>query len=116
VQSALVSLPKTLDETYACILATIPQEYQHYTTQILQFLTYSEPPLRIGQAVDAITVQPDEIYRFNIKNRMPDPQEISKFCSSLVVVTSERSGSDSDELEDCDDISMQIQLAHYSVK
>ncbi|KAI2603684.1 ankyrin repeat-containing domain protein [Hypoxylon sp. NC1633] len=105
VQKALASLPTTLDETYARILANVPQQNRHYTTRILQFLTYSRRPLLIEEAVDAIAVRPAHIPRFDPKNRMPLPEEISRYCSSLVTVTKST-------LE----ARTEIQLAHFSVK
>ncbi|KAI1439483.1 hypothetical protein F5Y02DRAFT_425549 [Annulohypoxylon stygium] len=107
VQEALTSLPTTLDETYARILANVPQEHQSYTTRILQFLTYSERPLRIEEAVDAIAVEPANKPRFDPENRMPIPREISIYCSSLVLVT---------RRETNDQTVTEVQLAHFSVK
>lgn len=109
LRKALASLPKTLDETYARILANVPDEHKHHTTRILQFLTFSERPLRITEAVDVIAVEIEGVPRFRPKDRMPIPGEILKCCSSLVtLVTKEdqRSGKTWKE----------IQLAHFSVK
>ncbi|KAF2178926.1 purine and uridine phosphorylase [Zopfia rhizophila CBS 207.26] len=108
---ALVSLPNTLDETYSRILRAVPSEHRQYATRILQFLTFSERPLRIEEAVDAIAVDTEGNQYFSLKYRMPDPQEISRYCSSLVVVvsaTEHSNGEDSERVE--------LQLAHFSVK
>src|SRR5438067_2519706 len=88
LQNALASLPKTLDETYSRILHGIPSEYKQNVIRILQFLTYSERPLSIEEAVDAIAVDVEGDQYFNARDRMPDPQEITCFCSSLVVLVS----------------------------
>lgn len=104
LQNALASLPKTLDETYARILRGIPEEYKQNATRILQFLTYSERPLRIEEAVDAIVVDAKADQHFNPKYRMPNPYEISCYCSSLVVIVS------------ANDKPVELQLAHFSVK
>jgi ankyrin repeat protein len=111
LQNALASLPKTLDETYARILRGIPEEHKQNAIRILQFLTYSERPLRIEEAVDAIVVDAEGDQHFNPKYRMPDPREISCYCSSLVVVVSAKEHS-----YDKDDKPMELQLAHFSVK
>lgn len=59
--------------------------------------------------MDAIAVKTGSRPYFDPKNRMPDPEEISKCCSSLVViVTIEENQSGEDRKE--------IQLAHFSVK
>ena len=108
LQKALTSLPETLDETYGRILSGIPDEEKPYAIRILQFLTYSERPLRIEEAIDAIAVETEEDQYLDIKDRLPDPSEISCYCSSLVVVvhTTKHSYHKNDEL----------QLAHFSVK
>lgn len=108
LKKSLVSLPKTLDETYTRILKNIPDEHKHHTVRILQFLTFSERPLQINEIVDAIAVQTEKA-RFDPENRMPVPEEISGYCSSLVAIVSSqnpRSGQTKTE----------IQLAHFSVK
>jgi len=111
LQNALASLPKTLDETYARILRGIPDEHKQNATRILQFLTYSERPLRIEEAVDALVVDTRGDQHFNPQYRMPDPREISCYCSSLVVVVSAK-----DHSYDEDDKPVELQLAHFSVK
>jgi hypothetical protein len=111
LQQALASLPKTLDETYARILYSIPEQHKQNAIRILQFLTYSERPLRIDEAVDLITVDTGEAKYFNEKYRMPDPSEISRYCSSLVVLVSAK-----DNWVDEEDNTIRLQLAHFSVK
>ncbi len=106
---ALESLPKDLDETYARILKSLPSEYAHHTIRLLQFLTYSERPLRIEEAVDAITVDEGKKPRFDPGNRMPVPGEIVRYCSSLAVRV-ERIDKDTRATV------VEIQLAHFSVK
>jgi ankyrin repeat protein len=88
LQIALKSLPKTLDETYVRILRRIPEEYKRNAIRLLQFLTYSERPLTIEEAVDAIAVETEGGQYFDPAFRMPNPQEISRYCSSLVVLVS----------------------------
>jgi ankyrin repeat protein len=111
LRKALASLPETLDETYGRIISSIPDTQKLYAIRILQFLTYSERPLRIEEAVDAIAVETKEDPYFDIKDRLPDPREISCYCSSLVVVMSAK-----DHSYDKDDKPMELQLAHFSVK
>lgn len=90
LRKALVSLPKTLDETYDRILANIPSDYDGHTKRILQFLTYAERPLRVEEVAHIIAVNLDRRPHFNLENRMPLPLEISKYCSSLVTVTTRK--------------------------
>ena len=103
LKKALASLPKTLDDTYGRILTAIPAEYKAHVVRILQFLTFSERLLSVKEIVDAIAVDTEAEPYFDARNRMPDPQEVSRYCSSLVAVDSTGSG----------DV---LQLAHFSVK
>ncbi|KAI4723935.1 hypothetical protein E4T49_08334 [Aureobasidium sp. EXF-10728] len=72
LRNALENLPETLDET-------------RDATTILRLLAWSERPLRLDEIVDAIAVQPHARPSFNPENRMPDPRDILKICSGLVV-------------------------------
>ncbi|KAI0385877.1 hypothetical protein F5Y04DRAFT_268633 [Hypomontagnella monticulosa] len=120
VQNALGSLPETLGETYLRILNDVPARYEQKTTRILQFLTYSSRPLQIEELVDAIAVQPTSRPRFDQRNRMPIPEEITRYCSGLVTTTRvEKYGSDHYRYHlrrDSDTEITIIQLAHSSVK
>src|SRR5436190_11248638 len=84
LQRALHSLPRTLDETYYRILANIPQGCREKAIRLLQFLVYSERPLAIQEAVDAIAIRLIPCGQFNPKYRLPCPNEITRFCPSLV--------------------------------
>ncbi|KAI0860282.1 hypothetical protein F4860DRAFT_525416 [Xylaria cubensis] len=109
IRKALAKLPETLDETYARIINKLPSEYLPTTTRLLQFLTYSKRPLSLEEAVDCIAVDTNT-QMFNPADRMPVPREISRYCSSLVVIV-ERVCDNEEKA-----IVTEIQLAHYSVK
>ncbi|KAI0446128.1 ankyrin repeat protein [Xylaria telfairii] len=109
VRMALANLPKTMGETYSRIIRNIPSEYKRTATRILQFLTFSERPLTIEEAVDAITVDTDS-QLFDPEVRIPVPKEISRYCSSLVVVA-DRKGNQNEP-----STVTEIRLAHFSVK
>ncbi|KAK2786337.1 hypothetical protein FQN53_006705 [Emmonsiellopsis sp. PD_33] len=108
LQKALASLPATLEETYARMLANIQDIDREKAIRILQFLTYSERPLTLEEAMDVLVVYPDKEPTFYPNWRMPIPLEIQLVCSSLIsLVTRERvSGQTITEL----------QLAHFSVQ
>ncbi|KAE8156909.1 Pfs, NACHT and ankyrin domain protein [Aspergillus tamarii] len=108
VREALNSLPGTLQETYARILANIDEIYRPYAIRILQFLTYSERPLTIEEAVDIIVVNPGEEPSFDSNERMPEPREIAVVCSSLVCLVTRRDRRGKTVME--------LQLAHFSVQ
>ena len=74
-------------------------------------MTYSKRPLKIDEVVDAIAVDTEGDEYFNETHRMFDPGEISRYCSSLVVVESAK-----DRSYNMDDESAELQLAHLSVK
>jgi ankyrin repeat protein len=142
LEKALVSLPETLDETYSRILDSISGENKQSAVRILQLLTYSEQPLSVAEVVDAIAVDITEKPHFDPKYRMPDPDEILVYCSSLVVMVpmwvdfddrvtyEEYSDEDSEKDDNSDNIhtngkhasgkpmeaTMVLQLAHFSVK
>ncbi|KAF3907984.1 Ankyrin-3 [Dactylellina cionopaga] len=108
---ALVGLPKTLGDTYARILNSIPEEYKQSAIRILQLLVYSERPLSLEEAVDAIATDIEGEQYFHPKYRMPNPDEILCYCSSLVAMISTRKqwgGASKNYIE--------LHLAHYSVK
>ena len=111
LKHALASLPKTLDETYSRILHAIPAEYKQCAIFILQLITFSERPLRIEEVVDAIAVDTAGPPYFCPRDRMPDPQEITRYCSSLVATISIANHSNSKAND-----RVELQLAHFSVK
>ncbi|KAL0942332.1 ankyrin repeat protein [Colletotrichum truncatum] len=109
IRRELSSLPRTLDETYARILRQLRPEHVPYATRLLQFLTYSERPLQLEEAVDAIAVDTTRRPGFKPENRMPSPDEITRYCSGLVVVVSRPNIYGRH-------IAREIQLAHFSVQ
>jgi len=100
-----------LEETYARILHSIPAKHKQNAIRILQFLTFSKRPLRIEEAVDVIAVDTEGGQYFDPKRRMPNPYEISRYCSSLVVVVPAK-----DHSHDKGDKPMELRLAHFSIK
>ena len=110
LQEALSDLPETLDQTYARMIKILPKEHMESAIRILQFLTYSQRPLRLEEAVDIIAVEVGGAgdYGFNPDDRMPKPQEITRYCSSLVVCVSRKYLFNK--------VVKELQLAHFSVK
>jgi len=78
---------------------------------LLQLITFSERPLSIEEAVDAIAVNTNKEPYFCPKYRMPEPQEISRYCSSLVAVVLIAENSNGEGTNRAE-----LQLAHFSVK
>jgi hypothetical protein len=66
--------------------------------------------LQIKEVIDAIAVHPEAEPHFDRKRRMPNPREISRYCSSLVIIVSTKDARDKNN-ED-----VELRLAHFSVK
>jgi hypothetical protein len=103
VRRELQNLPETLDATYAQILQRIHPHRLSTAKRLLQFLTSSERPLKLEEAVDLIAINPSSQPAFTPENRMPIPEEIIQYCSSLVILAHKGKRAE-------------IQLAHFSVK
>ncbi|KAH0271012.1 Pfs, NACHT and ankyrin domain protein, partial [Aureobasidium melanogenum] len=80
-------------------------------------------PLRIEELVDAIAVQPDARPSFDPNNRMPEPRDILRICSSLVVCIQRPYKYREVEFISADNNNQdgemgvaELQLAHFSVK
>lgn len=86
---ALDSLLGTLSDMYARILDNILDAYRRNAIKLLQFLLYLQRPLRITELVDAIATDPSVEPAFNPENRMSNPSEIIRLCSSLVLITNQ---------------------------
>ncbi|KAK2616958.1 hypothetical protein QQS21_000047 [Conoideocrella luteorostrata] len=110
LEDALESLPPDLNATYKSILENIPEKRKRKAIHLLQFLAHSERPLALEEAVDVIAVRLNEkrfeAGYFDANDRLPCPEEITGYCSSLVslVQASEERGG------------LELQLAHFSVK
>src|ERR1700722_356375 len=79
LQRTLHSLPQTLDETYSRILANIPEGRRERAIRLLQFLVFSERPLTIQEAVDAIAIRFIPCGQFDPKYSMPCPKPLITF-------------------------------------
>ncbi|KAL9116967.1 MAG: hypothetical protein Q9187_006501, partial [Circinaria calcarea] len=100
ILTALQTLPKTLDETYGRILLNMPEDYRTLAFTALQWLAFSERPLRLEEVAEVVAVKPG-CSIFQEIDRLFDPWEILTVCSSLVVFS---------------ETTKEMRLAHYSVK
>ncbi len=116
IRNALKSLPRTLDETYARILAKIPEEHSKDARRILQCLISAFYPLDVKEVAEIVAINPSEGPIFDLDNKLYDPQDVLTICSSLVsVIPSTRSISDYITQEHSFPLK-ELRLAHYSVK
>jgi ankyrin repeat protein len=91
------------------MLQSIPEEQKDDAIKLLQLLTYSDEPLDLEEAVDAIAVNFTAEPFFDPKYRTPIPSDIIISCSSLVTIECVHRTSHNDYRQI-------LQLAHFSVQ
>ena len=116
LRKALTTLPRSLHDTYARILCDIDKDYQQYALHILQWLAFSELPLRLKEIAEVIAIDVNETPQFDPQRRLPDPRDVVEICSSLITVT--LGPPDDAELEggNLEPSESFVRLAHFSVK
>lgn len=137
VKLTLDALPTTLDETYTRILLDIDEMYYQHAFTLLQWLTYAESPLTLGQLVEAAVIDPAEESSVDVDNRggledalnilsglvaILDPQEASvkvyndaEFCG-LVSLDASLDHENLAHQSQTPVSSTRIRLAHFSFK
>ena len=111
LRKTLQSLPKTLDDTYGRILASISEAYSQDAFRILQWLVYSARPLLLEEVAEVVAVNAEES-QFDPEDRLTDPRDVLTICSSLVTmvaVPAKYNNMTSHEI-------IELRLAHFSVK
>ncbi len=85
LRKILSSLPKTLDETYNRILQDLESADQlPNAIKALQWLCFSEDPLRLAEVVDILAIENGDEGGFDPEERLPDPRDVMVVCSSLI--------------------------------
>ncbi|KAL5321110.1 hypothetical protein ACEPPN_011922 [Leptodophora sp. 'Broadleaf-Isolate-01'] len=84
VDTVLLSLPPTLEETYDRILDAIDDTFKQDVRAVLQWLAFSERPLRLEEVVEIVAFDGPDV-AFDVDRSLLNPQEILTMCSSLVV-------------------------------
>ncbi|KAJ5776749.1 NACHT nucleoside triphosphatase [Penicillium nucicola] len=103
MEEVLVSLPRTLNETYQRMITSIPAERKNDAIRLLQFLVHSKEPLKLAEAKEIIATPIENGSQgFNIKRRLFCETDILGYCPGLVTVFH------ATETE--------LHLAHFSVK
>ncbi|KAI9706362.1 MAG: hypothetical protein M1836_003367 [Candelina mexicana] len=114
LREALKQLPRTLDATYDRILQGIPEEYKKEAYAALNWLAFSERPLRLEEVAEAAVMEPHNC-SLDPENRLPSPDDILEICSSLVIcVTVEEIGGEGQHRKV--ERHKQLRFAHFSVK
>ena len=85
VDTVLLALPQTLEETYDRILDSISESSKSDVRAVLQWLVFSERPLRLEEVAEIVAFDvPNST--FNVKRRLLNPLEVLTMCSSLLVL------------------------------
>ncbi len=100
LRRVLARLPKTLDETYARILCSIPEDYSEHAIRILQLLACSMHPLQIDEVAEIVAINPEGDPWFDHDARFPEQRDILTICAGFVV----------EDQDSC------LRFAHFSVK
>lgn len=106
IDSALSSLPKSLQETYQRALLNVADSDRTYLRRAMLWLTWSLYPLKMAAVVDAIVLEP-EMKVFDPRTRLHDPNELLQICGTFVVY--QESFKYNHEAH-------QLRLAHHSVR
>ena len=85
LRQTLNSLPETLDDTYDRILCQIDPLFKREVLHILQWLTCSLRPLSLDEVAEIVAFDVDSDDKFNSENRLAEPEDVLKICSSLVI-------------------------------
>ncbi|KAK7212205.1 hypothetical protein V2G26_019383 [Clonostachys chloroleuca] len=115
VEDEIKRLPRTLEGIYERILRDIREHHHTRVVRILQFLVYSQRPLRIDELVDAIAVDLSREPEFEPERRMPDPQGILEMCPSLLASRA-LNAEDNTQGNKTSIVIEVVELAHATVK
>ncbi len=126
LRKALLSLPKTLDETYNRILQHLESAglLQDAVTA-LRWLCFSERPLSLLEIREVLAIKNGDNGGFIPDERLPDPTDIMVVCSSLISCSTmdddDDNNNNNEDDSGGDDDTKQcrhtlVRLAHSSVK
>ncbi|KAL8870000.1 MAG: hypothetical protein Q9174_003850 [Haloplaca sp. 1 TL-2023] len=103
MREALKNLPPTLPDTYKRILDRLDSSYRSKVIKALFWVAFSTRPLTAEELAETMAINADEPLLFDLEDRLLDPAEAIRICSSLVT-TIER------------DSKTWVFLAHFTVK
>ena len=87
VRKTLKNLPKTLDDTYDRILASIPDETWRIARSALMLLTHSIRPLTLQELAEGMVIDTEELVFDPDEQRLTNYRHVIEICSSLVSVS-----------------------------
>ncbi|PGH02668.1 hypothetical protein GX51_04551 [Blastomyces parvus] len=85
IKSALLGLPRDLDETYERILSRISEPDIPLARQALLWLVHSSRPLTLSELAEGAVLQPS-ITTLDSEDRLRDPEDILEVCGSLISI------------------------------
>jgi len=113
VNTVLLTLPRTLEETYDRILDSISDNYKSDVRAVLQWLAFSERPMRLEEVAEIVAFDVPHA-AFNVNKRLLNPLEVLTMCSSLLVAN-ETYDYDYDSGHGRVPLT-ELRLAHFTVK
>lgn len=90
VRKTLKNLPKTLDDTYDRILASIPDETWQIARTALMLLAHSIRPLTLEELAEGMVVDYEDQTFKPEEHRLTNYRHVLEICSSLVSVSKAR--------------------------
>ncbi|KAF4968276.1 hypothetical protein FZEAL_10414 [Fusarium zealandicum] len=105
LEQVLNSLPRTLDETYARMLANIPPSSISYSQRMLALLCCARKPLSVEELICGIAFKQEGDMEFDPKRKLMSADAIHQICPGFV------------EFDiDPYDHTTTVRLAHFSVR
>ena len=101
----LVSLPRSLDETYERMLSNITATSVGYAQRILTLLCCAKRPLTVPELIDGAAVELGDLPKFNPKRKLENTDGILQVCPGLIEVGMNTYGNES-----------VVRIAHFSVQ
>ena len=117
------SLPQTLDASYERLLLRIHPAQICLARAALEFLVFSKRPPTLVEVAEAVAVGTFD-GPFDMENRLFEPEEILRICSSLLVLErfiadkvgqDDSSDAEDQQNKDTNERPAVVRLAHYTV-
>ena len=107
LRKALRSLPRSLDETYESIIASIDEQHVEDAVSILKCMVSSFRPMRLQELAEILAIDWEDNGNFEPGYRVPDIWAVQSICSGLLITASSTDGTSTE---------VEVQLAHSSVR
>lgn len=116
LRQRMLTLAKSLDDTYEQILRQIKEDHQAEVVKTLKCLTITVFPLTVTEVIDVIATNIDAIPpHFDKEGRLEEPKELLSMCSSLITNSREIDPIDITISRRSHPLNVSLRLAHASV-